>query len=339
LQTHIVAKRTNATFPMAWKQDNPSGWTPSTEAWVHKWRRALNTPQLTWQQATRLLHQCPLVPTPEQCVPTRLLRRSADQVPRDVVHGAPWIVAGSHPRCQLPVGRPDGAALQFLLFSTEDAQRRTTVWLLDLGGPLLTGVSSDGSVRGTAWFSACRTTLTVDTLLVLHVGGELTCVTPLRFRFPRDGRALDHGEWGSQPAVCAVARRLGVQVDACGSGYAHVCPSFVDKLLGWQSPPALRLFRGKTLFFNPPWLRDVLLAVVAFVLDQHDAGAVVVAPDWTSAEFWRRLDAASRATVDTTWPRGTRGLFAPELHDYDAVVLKGLTNPVSAWWVRPRGKR
>ena len=109
------------------RADETAPQAAAMDAWVVEWRRALADTTLTWGAAMAVVERCPLLPNAEACVPTRLLRREPDDAPLDVVHGAPWLVAGRHQRCDLRLGPGGGVRVQCLLWTTEDAQHVSTV--------------------------------------------------------------------------------------------------------------------------------------------------------------------------------------------------------------------
>jgi len=311
--------------------DELGGWGSRTRAWVSTWRAALAQ---GGRHAFDLVARCPLLPDVGACVPTRVLLRSASNLPCRVVHGAPWLVVGTHAACDVRLS--SGESVQCVLWTREDASRRSSVYVVDLGGTRPTGVRVPPAGTTPKWCSAIQAALPVDQVACLLAGDARLFLVPMRFRFPRDGTPFDRGEWGSQAPVVAVARRLHVEFDLMASGYWHVCPDFADVHVGWDADAVRRAVRGKTVFVNPPWTRPWGEKVTTFALETHDATSILILPVWPSAPFWERLCRSSRANEVHRWPTKTVGLFAPELHDYSGVVMRGVSSPVSVWRVTPR---
>jgi len=303
-------------------------WNATTAQWVHRWRVALGRGPGAALQA---LPTCPLLPGAHHCVPTRVLVRTSHNVPERVAHAAPWLVMGTHSSCDVRLTA--GELLQCVVWTTEDARRRSTVHMLDLGGLQPTGVRGRGADDAEWWYSASRATLLVDEVVVVSAADSQLLLMPMRFRFPTAGRRFDRGEWGSQPPVVAVARRFNVQFDILASAYWHVCAKFADVHVGWKADAVRDAVRGKVVFANPPWTRAWGEAVAHFALAEHDAESILVLPVWPTASFWVTLERSARATEVHRWPAKTKGLFAPELHDFGGSVMKGVPTAVSVWRV------
>ena len=222
---------------------------------------------------------------------------------------------------------------QGYIFTVLDTDGGTHVSVGDLGAEkACTGYDWDGEVP--AYLCGDCREVPTDKYAHLYVGGRAYRVTMLRSRVRAGDGPLDVNEWKTLAPVLGRCVDPSPQMDPLANAYAHACGKFLDKVVGWNSKAGLGAMVGLILYINPPWIQALIALIVDYCLDVHDAGAWLCLPYWPGSGWLSRL--SIEAVLKHAWPAGTRGLFAPAIHNYDDPVGKGSRWVVQLWWVRPR---